>query len=37
LFDVLAPGNFSLLAVLLWTWGYDGFVVVYLLVGLGAS
>jgi hypothetical protein len=28
---MLALGNFSLPAVLLWAWGYDGFVVVNLL------
>jgi hypothetical protein len=31
LFDVLAPGNCLLPVVLLWAWGYDGFVVVNLL------
>ncbi len=31
MFDVLALGNLLLPAVLLWAWGYDGFVIVDLL------
>ncbi len=32
---MLAPGKFSLPAVLMLAWGYDGFVVIYLLCRAG--
>ena len=32
---MLAPGNFSLPAVLSWAWGHEGFVIVHFLCGAG--